>query len=129
MLKRIKNLFHKIAVYIAVFITAFIAFLSLIKVEPNALMPITSSDKVYHGIAYFCLTLSWLYSFSKKESFDHLVKYLILGCFIYGIVIEVLQTTITSYRTASYLDIVANSVGILIAVLAFHFFEKKIRVI
>ena len=123
MLKRIKDLFHKKALYIAAFITIFIAFLSLIKLGPEPIAAITFSDKFYHGIAYFCL------AFSKKENFNYLVKYLILGCFIYGIVIEVLQTTITSYRTASYLDIVANSVGILIAVLAFHFLEKKIRVI
>lgn len=129
MLKRIKDLFHKKALYIAAFITIFIAVLSLIELGPKSFAPITSSDKVYHGIAYFCLALSWLYSFSKKEGFNSIVKYLILGCFIYGIIIEVLQTTITSYRTASYLDIVANSVGILIAVLVFHFFEKKIRVI
>jgi VanZ family protein len=70
--------------------------------------------------------LSWLYAFFKKEKFQKNVKYIILGCFIFGIIIEILQEVITSYRTASYLDIIANTVGVLLAVLIFHIFEKKI---
>ena len=70
---------------------------------------------------------SWLYTFLKNEKFQKNIKYLILGCLIFGIVIEILQGTITSYRTTSYLDILANSVGIGLAVLIFHFFEKKIQ--
>lgn len=129
MLKRIKDLFHKNALYIAIAITLAIAVLSLVKIQPKSFGEISFIDKIYHGIAYFCLAIAWLYSFSKKENFNALIKYLVVGCIIYGIIIEVLQTTITSYRTASYLDIVANSVGIFIAVIAFHFFEKKIRII
>ena len=56
------------------------------------------------------------------------VKYIILGCIIFGIIIEILQGVITSYRTASYLDIVANTIGVLLAVVIFHVFEKKISV-
>ncbi len=125
MLKHIKDLFHKNALFIAIVITIAIAVLSLIKMQPKSFGEISFIDKIYHGIAYFSLAIAWLYSFSKKENFNALIKYLIIGCIIYGIVIEVLQTTITSYRTASYLDIVANSVGIIIAVIAFHLLEKK----
>jgi len=74
------------------------------------------------------LTLSWLYAFFKKEKLQENVKYLILGCFIFGIIIEILQGVITSYRTASYLDIIANTLGVLLATVIFHVFEKKINV-
>jgi len=126
MLKRIKNLLQDKAIYFSIFITIAIALLSLIKLDLKDL-PLKSSDKLGHLIAYFFLMISWLYTFLKKKNFHRLSLYAILGCLIYGIVIEVLQGAITSYRTASYLDFVANSVGIAIAILTFHIFEKKIQ--
>ena len=128
MLKPIKSLLENNALYIAVFITISILFGSLVKSEFIVVESISVSDKIYHLIAYFLLMLSWLYAFFKKEKFQEYVKYIILGCFIFGIIIEILQGIITSYRTASYLDILANTIGVLLAVVIFHVFEKKISV-
>lgn len=128
MLKPIKSLLENNAIYIAVVITISILFGSLVKSEFIVVESISVSDKMYHLIAYFLLMLSWLYAFFKKEKFQKHVKYIILGCFIFGIVIEILQGIITSYRTASYLDILANTIGVLLAVVIFHVFEKKISV-
>jgi VanZ family protein len=125
---RIKNLLVHNALYIAILFTVIIAILSFIKMPAKGL-EVGPSDKVSHLIAYFSLTLAWLYTMIKNEKWFAQLKYAILGCFIYGIIIEVLQSTFTSYRTASYLDILANSIGIVLAVLAFHLFEKKIRLI
>ena len=127
MLTRIKKLLQDNAFYIAILITVGIGVLSFIKMPKVEELYMSSSDKLYHGIAYFFLTLSWLYTILEKEQFYTKVKYVLVGCLIYGIIIEVLQTAITSYRTASYLDALANSAGIVVAVLAFHLFEKKIR--
>jgi VanZ family protein len=128
MLKPIKSLLENNAIYIAVFFTICILFGSLVKSEFIVVESISVSDKTYHLIAYFLLVLSWLYAFFKREKFEENVKYIILGCFIFGIIIEILQGVITSYRTASYLDIVANTIGVLLAVVIFHVFEKKISV-
>jgi VanZ family protein len=128
MLKPIKSLLENNAIYIAVFFTICILFGSLVKSEFIVVESISVSDKTYHLIAYFLLMLSWLYAFFKREKFEENVKYIILGCFIFGIIIELLQGVITSYRTASYLDIVANTIGVLLAVVIFHVFEKKISV-
>lgn len=128
MLKPIKSLLENNAIYIAVFFTISILAGSLIRSEFIVVKSISTSDKIYHLIAYFLLMLSWLYAFFKKEKFQKNVKYIILGCFIFGIIIEILQEVITSYRTASYLDIIANTIGVLLAVLIFHIFEKKISV-
>ena len=129
MLKRIKTLLEDKAIFIAISITIFIAILSLIKTDNIPLESFSNSDKVYHAIAYFFLMLSWLYTFHKKEAFNKNVKYVILACFIYGIIIEVLQGVTTTYRTASYLDMLANGSGVVLAVLAFHLFEKKNQLI
>ena len=128
MLKPIKSLLENNAIYIAVFFTICILFGRLVKSEFIVVESISVSDKAYHLIAYFLLVLSWLYAFFKREKFEENVKYIILGCFIFGIIIEILQGVITSYRTASYLDIVANTIGVLLAVVIFHVFEKKISV-
>ena len=128
MLKPIKSLLENNAIYIAVFITISILFGSLVKSEFIVVESISVSDKTYHLIAYFLLMLSWLYAFLKKEKFQEHVKYIILACFIFGIIIEILQGVITSYRTASYLDILANTIGVLLALVIFHVFEKKINV-
>jgi|TARA_B110000977_G_scaffold130574_1_gene166484 VanZ family protein len=116
------------AIYIAIFFTISITIGSLVKSDFIVVKSISVSDKAYHLIAYFLLMLSWLYVFCKKETLQRNVKYIILGCIIFGIIIEILQGVITSYRTASYLDIVANTIGVLLAVVIFHVFEKKISV-
>jgi VanZ family protein len=121
---RIKNLLVKSALYVAILCTLTIAVLSFIKMSPSELN-ISSFDKISHGIAYFFLTFFWLYSTLNTKAVQSKIKYAILGCFFYGIVIEVLQGAITSYRTASYLDILANSIGIALAVILFFVFEKK----
>ena len=128
MLKPIKSLLENNAIYIAIFFTISITIGSLVKSDFIVVKSISVSDKIYHLIAYFLLMLSWLYVFCKKETFQKNVKYVILGCIIFGIIIEILQGIITSYRTASYLDIVANTIGVLLAVVIFHVFEKKISV-
>ena len=128
MLKHIKSLLEDNAIYIAIFFTISITIGSLVKSDFIVVKSISVSDKTYHLIAYFLLMLSWLYVFCKKETFQKNVKYVILGCIIFGIIIEILQGIITSYRTASYLDIVANTIGVLLAVVIFHVFEKKISV-
>ena len=128
MLKPIKSLLEDNAIYIAIFFTISITIGSLVKSDFIVVKSISVSDKTYHLIAYFLLMLSLLYVFCKKETFQKNVKYVILGCIIFGIIIEILQGIITSYRTASYLDIVANTIGVLLAVVIFHVFEKKISV-
>ena len=128
MLLRIKNLLVNNAIYFAVIITIAIAILSLVRLDLGNI-PISSSDKIGHTVAYFSLVLSWLYTFSKKKQFNRFAVYSVLGCITYGIIIEVLQDEMTSYRTASGLDIVANSVGVLIGTTLFYLVEKKNRVI
>tara|TARA_B100001057_G_scaffold282098_1_gene282430 strand:- start:430 stop:819 length:390 start_codon:yes stop_codon:yes gene_type:complete len=128
MLKHIKKLLKANALFIAIVITIFIAIISLARVDKVASRILLLQDKLNHLIAYFFLTLSWFYALHQKKFSPKNTRHLILCCILYGIFIEVLQSILTSYRTASYLDILANSVGVVIGALAFHFFEKKIEV-
>lgn len=125
MLLPIKNLFERNALYIAVFFTVIIGILSFISM-PTEKMSLLFSDKFSHFFAYFFLMATWLYSIKGYQNFHKKIKFVFLGCFIYGIIIEVLQDAITSHRTGSFLDILANAAGMILAVVVFHLFEKKI---
>jgi len=108
------------ALIIAIFVTISILYLSLIKV-PKHTITISHLDKWQHCIAYFTLTFFWLFTFYKKKK-----KYpIILCCILFGIIIEVLQYSITNYRTGDYLDVIANSGGVLLGSLIFNQLFKK----
>lgn len=121
MLKRIKILFKDNMIYIAIVITVAILYLSLAKL-PKTSINIKHIDKGYHSLAYFTLALAWLLSFYQKQEKKYLI---IVLCIILGIIIEVLQACLTIYRTGDYLDILANTIGVLIALFVFNLFFRK----
>ena len=126
MLKLIKKLLEANALLIALSITILIAFLSIVnlgRIVPKELLLI---DKLNHTIAYFFMALSWLFAFQKKKRHSLKEMHIIVLCILFGILMEFLQWGFTSYRNASYLDVLANSFGVLIAYLTFYFFQKKI---
>ena len=127
MLKHIKVLLEDNAILIAIFFTISITIGSLVKSDVIDVEIVSISDKTIHFIAYFFLMLSWLYVFFKKKSFSKNVKFIFIGCIVFGIIIEIIQGVTTTYRTLSFLDVAANTLGVLFASTVFHFFEKKIR--
>ena len=101
-------------------VTFAILYLSLMTV-PKSNIKISHLDKLQHILAYVVLTTSWLLALAKKRS-----KIVIISaCFLFGILIEILQETVTNYRTGDYLDIIANSVGVLVGLLLFNQFSRK----
>ncbi|WP_231962724.1 VanZ family protein [Polaribacter sp. KT25b] len=89
---------------------------------PSSDVKIANIDKAYHSIAYFTLGITWLFSYYKKPEKKYLI---VICCIIFGIIIEVMQGKLTSYRSGDYLDAIANSCGILLALLIFNVFSKK----
>ena len=104
----------KLRSLLAIIITFSIAVGSLLpqdKINPNI---VTLSDKVIHIIAYFVLTYAWLYVFDFTLKKNHKTG-LILTIFFYGIIIEAIQYIMTDSRQADIFDVVANVIGILLA--------------
>jgi VanZ family protein len=123
MLQHIKTLLKHNSFIIALGVTLSVICLSLIKMPHNPTkITFANIDKVYHGIAYFTLSFSWLIAYYKKPEKKRII---IIGCIIFGIIIELLQSTLTNYRTGDYLDVIANSSGIFIALIIFNLFSKK----
>ena len=123
MQKRIKSLLLDNTIWFAIIITIAIAYLSLIKTGDFPTIQISNIDKIYHVIAYFSLAISWLLSLTRIYKVN---KYIVIFmCIIYGIIIEVLQTTLTMHRTGDFFDFLANTFGIVFALFIFNRFKKK----
>lgn len=82
-------------------------------------------DKIVHIGAYLLLTLSWLLSYKKSATSLKNHFLIALAVFVYGIIIEVLQATLTNYRQADMYDMFANLVGITLAFLFFTVVLQK----
>ena len=117
----IQHLLQASKLCIAIAITVCIAYLSLIQTTNFPVITVSNIDKIYHLIAYFVLTLSWLLTLNKGK---HQYKVLI-ACVVFGIIIEVLQMTLTAYRAGELFDFLANTLGGLLALGAHNLFLKK----
>jgi len=81
----------------------------------------TNFDKVLHGLAYFGLALLWM-SWRVFKKIPVQQGALRAGLFIialfavlYGVLIEFLQGALTTYRMADAWDIIANALGVVVA--------------
>lgn len=121
MLSNIKSLLKDKLITIAILITLGIAIVSLIKLGKSPIQ-INHLDKIKHAFAYFVLSLVWFIALRTTKINKYLIAF---SCFLYGIIIEVLQVTITSHRSGEILDVIANTTGILIAFIIYNSFFKK----
>ena len=89
------------------------------------------TDKMLHAGAYLFLAFIWkLYFVFKRPDFERYTSNLLwvaFACFLFGMLIEVLQGTLTSYRTPDWWDVVANSTGVVLAVLFFMVMAPTVK--
>jgi hypothetical protein len=114
MLRDIKNLLERNALWLAVLATLGVAILSLGAVPKlNIGLDLKSSDKYLHFIAYFSLCLLWFFAL-RDRLHRYIFRILIpLGLILYGIILEGMQGGLTTYRTADIYDAVANTAGVI----------------
>ena len=126
----IKKLLERNSLLIAIAATLFIGVMSLSAVPKlNLGLGIKSGDKYLHFTAYFGLTLLWY--FALKERIDKKVfKFFVpLALILYGIILEGLQSGMTTYRTGDIYDAIANTAGVVVALLVFKQLLKWYRTI
>lgn len=77
------------------------------------------TDKFLHFIAYLALVILWqLYIVFREREFKQYYSYLIkisVLAIAFGMLIEVLQGALTSFREPDWWDILANSLGVMSA--------------
>jgi len=74
---------------------------------PQAIVPPTGWDKANHAMAFAVLAMLGCSAFPERKA------PVLLGLLAYGGLIELLQS-LTGYRTAETLDVVADGVGLLV---------------
>ena len=130
MLQDIKKLLERNALILAIMATIIIGVLSLSAVPKlNLELGIKSGDKYLHFIAYFGLSIIWYFALRnriQKRAFNFFVP---LALIFYGIILEVLQSGITTYRTGDIYDALANTAGVIVGLVLFKRIIKWYRTI
>ena len=121
MLRDIKKLLERNALIIAIVATVFLAILSLSAVPKlNLGLGIKAGDKYLHFIAYFGLSLMWYFALKDRINEKIFKIFVPLGLIFYGIILEGLQSGLTTYRTGDVYDALANTAGVIVALILFR---------
>ena len=112
---------------LAIVYTVILAVLSLIRLNDLPDLGFTSKDKVFHFLAYGLLMLLWHIAFITDKKLKYLIR-IAISAIIYGIVLEILQSELTSYRTSSVFDAIANALGVISMCLLIILVKRKTRV-
>ena len=105
----------KILLFLLVLWLVFITTLSLVSLNSFSKVQIKGGDKYVHFIFYFVLTGLLILNLMSKFNFRKAVFISAISAVIYGIIIEVLQGVVTTYREPEILDILFNSLGCIFA--------------
>lgn len=106
--------------------SAILLLLSLIKIGP--VIPKLGSDfddKLYHATAYIIMGFVWGVHLLHQSKRNYISLSFLIGA-LFGIIIEVLQVTLTSYRSFDFLDIIANILGLCLGLIFVSFSKNSI---
>lgn len=113
------------------FYTLAITTLSLVQLGKISLGSFNPTDKMMHAGAYLGLVVVWKFHFLiKEENFKSYNSNLLkISAFSigFGMLIEVLQGALTNYRQPDWFDIIANTVGVVLAVFLFLLLKSKFQ--
>lgn len=116
MLQRIKNLLERNSLLLAISFSLLVLVLSLINMEKIPNFKVSYADKIEHVLAYTVISFFWTLSQKlKKININIFVLLLCIVC--YGIIIELLQMSITTNRTGDLLDVLANTTGVFLGLI------------
>ena len=109
----------KSALVFAVLYTIVLTTACLMSLEDIPKINISNGDKIFHFGAYAVFTILWYYSLIFNLNFKKSKALLFATglAVVFGIVIEVLQDSMTDYRAMDIYDVIANSLGALITAL------------
>ena len=103
--------------------TILLTMASLMHLKDVPSLGSTFDDKIFHLMAYFIFTLL-VFNYCASKNYANAILVSAIVTITYGIVIEVLQYVLTTHRTLDIYDIMANTLGTLLAVLALKYLIK-----
>ena len=114
------------ALPIAVIYTLLVAFVSFMSLsELPDLTIVTHQDKIVHVLMYLFFAFFWYNYLESYTDFALVIAIAIAA--IFGIIVEVLQGSMTSERQFDYYDISANVVGALLSIVLVKHFKKHVK--
>lgn len=108
------------------------AYLCLASFNSLPRIGISGADKYVHVTLYFVFTILWSCHLKTRNSIGviSLLK-VVIASIIYGTVIEIAQGVFTTTRKADIVDVLANTLGSILAIvvilLEIKFSSKKIK--
>ncbi len=107
----------KLTPVITIIYSLALATASLIRLNNIPDIGVSFGDKIFHFLAYFILTLLWFYTFlfAFKLKSKKAMLFAVILSVLFGMIIEVLQGSMTVYRSFDIYDAVANTLGALLA--------------
>ena len=122
-----KLLAPKIVLFAAVLYSIALTVIMLIPVNSGKTYDLPV-DKVVHIGLNGLLAFLWLWFVNNKYLLTtKKVLFVFIACVSYGIIIEILQETITYSRSGDFWDVVANTIGCMIAVVVYYFFNRNLK--
>ena len=121
-------LVHKKIVFsLAIGWTVLIAVLCLVSFRKLPSLGVSGADKYVHVTFHFIFVLLW--GFYSKIRLNEIIipriLKLVAVSFFYGLLIEVLQETLTERRHADIMDVLANFSGATLALIAFILIKRQ----
>ena len=106
----------RFALFLAVPYSLALLWASLMSLKDVPEVDIDHGDKIFHFLAYAILCLLWyfVFLFKLEQTSKRAVLNAILLAVVFGIIIEVLQGTLTVHRAFDVYDAIANSLGALL---------------
>ncbi|MBN2166667.1 MAG: VanZ family protein [Marinilabiliaceae bacterium] len=96
-------------------------------ITPNNIPSIPHFDKIVHFLMYSTLTFIFLWENFSRHNYHVItnrVFLIIILIIVVGITMELLQNTITDYRSGNINDTIANTFGLLIGWIGFIITRK-----
>ena len=126
MLTNNSSVLKKTVFILAIGWTVVIAVLCLLKFSKLPSFGVSGVDKYVHFTFHFVFTLLWGFYYWLKQNelkLQNLVQIVIISL-SYGILIEILQETLTTTRHADIFDVLANLTGATVAFGLFVLIKK-----
>ena len=122
-----KNLLGICILFTILFTIAFLYPFKESSLELNFIVPL---DKLIHVLIYVVLSFLWISYFNIVDVFHYFsinILIVLLLCFFYGIIIEVIQELFIPFRKADIFDIVSNMIGSFLGGILFWNVKNRIK--
>ena len=109
----------KLLLLVGILYTVVLATVCLITIKKLPEIGVSFGDKIFHFLAYTVLAFLWfnifLNTFKLKKR--QALIYAAFFSIVFGIIIEVLQGTLTTSRSFDVYDVMANTMGVFLTVI------------